>query len=468
MSRIKKLQNDRATTLARMKAISAAAADRDLTAEESTEFDTLDGRIGAIDKDLEREARMQEAERNAPAPEPDRREPPVAADVKNRQEDDPRRGFSSPREFLLATMTNAKFRDRSQVEDERLRPLAVADKEDRSAGGELAFVLPAAFTPQSLRADAGSDEQGGYQDRRGGFLVPTGTVPGLLQLGAEADPSAGLTQPVPMTAPMVEINARTDKDHTTSVSGGLVVTRKAETAAASSSRMDTEKITLKAASLFGLAYASEEILTDSPVSFAALISAGFSAQFAHHMLNEKIRGKGADEYLGVLNSPALVTVAKEAGQAADTILAQNVINMRARSWGYGSAIWIANHDTYPQLIKAALVVEGTNAGGLVNVYQPSLQSDRPDMLLGRPIYYSEYPSKLGDVGDLLLVNWSQFLEGLYQPLQSAESVHVRFVNHERAFKFWLRNAGAGWWRSALTPFKGANSLSPFVTLAERA
>jgi len=55
----------------------------------------------------------------------------------------------------------------------------------------------------------------------------------------------------------------------------------------------------------------------------------------------------------------------------------------------------------------------------------------------------------------------------YYQRQSAESVHVRFVNHERTFKFWLRNAGAPWWRSALTPNKSSVTLSPFVTLAAR-
>jgi HK97 family phage major capsid protein len=387
--------------------------------------------------------------------------------VRDRAEDDPARGFRSHRDFLLAAMTNAGTRDRGQIADARLRPLAVLDKEDRAAGGEIAFMLPEAFTPPSLLAAVGSDEQGGYADRYGGFAVPTSTLPGLLQLGAEADPSAGRTQAIPMATPTVEINARTDKNHTTSVSGGFTVTRRPETVAAAASRMEMEKVVLKASSLFGLAYATEEILTDSPISFAAIIASGFQSQFAHHMLSEKLRGGGGNEYLGILNSPALVTVAAEGGQSADTIKAENVINMRARCWGYGDAIWLANHDTFPQLIKAAILIEGAAGGGLVNVYQPSLKEDRPDMLLGRPIFYSEYPSTLGDVGDLMLINWSQFLEGLYQPLQSAESVHVRFANHERAFKFWLRNAGAGWWRSALTAHKGANTLSPFVTLAAR-
>jgi hypothetical protein len=89
------------------------------------------------------------------------------------------------------------------------------------------------------------------------------------------------------------------------------------------------------------------------------------------------------------------------------------------------------------------------------------------MLLGRPIFYSEYASTIGDPGDLILGNWSQYLDGLYQPLQSAESVHVRFVEHERTFKFWVRNAGAPWWRSALTPAESTTTLSPFVVIEDR-
>ncbi len=389
-------------------------------------------------------------------------------DLVLRADRDSRRGFGSHREFLLACIENAGFRDRGDVADERLRPLAIADRDNRSASGELAFMLPRAYTPRGLWAAAGSDEQGGYQDRYGGFAVPTTVLPGMLQVGAEPDPTAGRTTSVPMTTPIVELLARTDKNHATSVSGGFTVTRRPETVAATSSRMEMEKVTLKASSLFGLAYATEEILTDSALTFVAIIAAGFSSQFAFHMVNEKLRGLGGNEYLGVENALSIVSQAKKGSQAADTIVAENVINMRARCWGYSEAIWIANHDTYPQLVKMALVVEGSVGGGLVLVYQPSLRDDRPDTLLGRPIFYSEHAQKLGDANDIMLVTWSEYLEGLYQPLQSAESVHVRFVNHERTFKFWLRNAGAPWWRAALTPHKGANTLSPIVGLAERA
>lgn len=419
--------------------------------------------------DASREARvlMKAAQKDSPV-KPIRNGDGTVQVGANRVEQDPRKGFTTHREFLLATIQNAGLRDKSQVADERLRVLAVTDGEDKKAAGELAYLLPEAFTPSSLRAAAGSDEQGMYDHRYGGAGAQKALLPGMLSVGMEADPSAGRTTSIPMAVPTVELLARTDKDHTTSVSGGLTVTRRPETVAAAASRQSSEKVTLKASGLFGLAYETEEVLTDSPISFAAIIAAGFSDQFAHKILSEKIRGVGGSEYLGVLNSPAKVEIAKESGQAADTIRALNILKMRARVWNYSNAFWIANHDTYVQLAQAAIVVEGSTGGGLITVFQPSLVSDRPDMLLGRPIFFSEYASTLGDAGDIMCINWSQYLEGTYQPLQSAESVHVRFVEHERVFKMWTRNAGAPWWRAALTPHKGADTLSPIVTLAARA
>jgi hypothetical protein len=86
------------------------------------------------------------------------------------------------------------------------------------------------------------------------------------------------------------------------------------------------------------------------------------------------------------------------------------------------------------------------------------------MLLGRPVYFTEFAETKGKKGDLILGAWSQYLEGTYQGEGRAESIHVRFLEHERVFKFWLRNAGAPWWNASLTPKKSAETLSPFVVL----
>jgi len=351
---------------------------------------------------------------------------------KARVADDPARGFKSPREYLTAVM-NASY---GRV-DPRLSP---------------------------LRATAGSDEHSTFDDSRGGFLVPEAYSPNVMSVSAEADPIGAATMKVPMGSPTVNIPARVDKNHSTSVSGGLTVSRRSEAVAASPSRMELERVKLEAAGLFGLTYATEELMTDSPQTLMAIIAAGFNDEFTAKLIDERLNGLGTGgQYLGVLNAPCLVTVAKETGQQADTIEYNNILKMRARCWGYERAIWLANHDTIPQL---ALLNQSVGTGG-VPMWQPTAREDIPSILFGRPIVFTEFCKTIGDVGDIVLGNWSQFLEGTYQPLQSAESMHVRFVEHERAFKFWTRNAGAPWWRSALTPRNSTSTLSPFVTLAAR-
>lgn len=376
-----------------------------------------------------------------------------------RADNDPKRGFENHVKFFESVIENAAARSQEAVSDERLRPLALVDDNEG-----LSFLMPRAFNPKSIRAAAGSDEQGAYSDPYGGYSVPESMLPGVLSVGFEGDPTLGRTTMVPMATPSVKILARSDKNHTTSVSGGLTVTRRPETVDFTSSRAKMERIRLEATSLVGLAFETEELLQDSAITFAAMIDAGFRDQFASHILNEKIRGVGVGEYEGVLNASCKVTVAKESGQAADTINYINVLKMRARTWGYGNAIWLTNHDCLPQLAQMSLTV-GT---GGAPVFIPGQFGSTPDTLLGRPVFFSEYPNTIGDEGDLICWNPTQYLEGVYQPLDSAESMHVRFIQHERAFKLWMRNAGACWWRSAITPKKGASTLSPIVTLAARA
>lgn len=359
-------------------------------------------------------------------------------------------GFRHPREFL--TLILKAYTEPGEF-DRRLIPYYEPNA-TVLAKGDVGRV----------RKAVGSDEARSISDPYGGFLVPTQFVPDLLKIDPEEDPIGGKTRSIPMGSPTVRIPARTDKNHTTSVSGGLTVTRRPETVAGTSSVMQMEQVELQAHMLFGLSYATEELLRDSPVSFAAILSAGFSDQFVYHLIKERLYGTGVGEFLGILAADCTVSVAKETGQAADTIIYENVLAMRARCWGYSKAVWLANHDTMPQLMK---LNQAVGTGGAV-VWQPSAREDHPDTLLGRPLYFSEYAKTLGDQGDLILANWGEYLEGTYQPLQNEESVHVRFVNHERTFKFWMRNAGQPWWRTALTPVYSSATLSPFVVLDARA
>ncbi len=460
MKRSEQYRQKLADAVAKGRAIMEAAETNggEYTAEQQKDLDQARADIKTLGAKVTEWEAIEIEEAKAPAVAAAKGDGTPIAKTHLRAEDDPRRGFRTHRDFLLAAMDNSDASSRADVADERLRPLALTDAE-KGSRGKLAFMLPAAFTPRGLQAAVGSDEQGTYSHQYGGVTIPESMLAGLRMTAVEGDPTETLR--IPMQTPVVKIIARTDKNHTTSVSGGLTVSRRAETGAFVESRMSMEKITLGADTLAGLSYETEELLTDSPLSFIALIDAGFRDQFATQVLKEKLRGTGAGELMGVLNSPCKVQVSKESGQVAATINATNVIKMRSRCWNYGRAVWLANHDTLPQLLTLSVAV-GT-AGQLL--YTPGTSG--VDNLLGRPIFYSEHCSAVGTEGDLILGVWGEYLEGLYQPLQSAESIHVRFLNHERTFKFWLRNAGAPWWRAPLTPAQSAATLSPFVTLATR-
>ncbi|MGE4190751.1 MAG: phage major capsid protein [Thermoanaerobaculia bacterium] len=434
--RLLALQSKRTELLERMEVINDEAGDEVLNEEQSKSYAALEAELEGIDLELTREqkrlAKLGEEATVIRSVNGDGSR--TGAPKKEKPERDPKAGFATPREYLLCVMRA----DSGHGVDPRLKALRVG-------------------------AAAGSDEHQTQNDSFGGYLVPEAYLPNFLTLAAEPDPISGRTTMLPMAAPVINMPARVDKNHSSSVCGGLTFTRRMETGSGTASRMQMEKVRLEAHSLMGLSYASEEVLVDSAISFIAMLEQGFRDQLNYHMIDERLNGSGAGEYLGILNAPCTISVAKEGGQAADTFNITNLLKMRARVWRYDQAIWMANHDMIPQLATLALA----SGSSVIMVYQPSSREDMPDMLFGRPIIYTEYCKTLGDLGDIVCANWSQYLEGVYEPLQQAESVHVRFDAHERCFKFWTRNAGAPWWKTALTPKNSTSTLSPFVTLAER-
>jgi len=434
--------------------MAAVAENRKLTDDERAKFVAAGPAIEALQSELAENAELlaaaeaaNEAERRMrpDGPDPDADASRLAAARaglvvgQDRTELDTKRGYKDHKELLADVMAAGMY-------------------------GRVSAKL------KPLQATQGSDEQGVYSDPAGGFLVPSGVAPGLLQTDAEKDWIAALVTNIsPMTAPTVSFNARVDKDHTTSVSGGFTVTRRPETVDGTASRTAFEQVVLTANEEFGLAFATERILNDSPQSFVAIIAAGFSDEFANNAIKERLRGSGVGERLGVLHAlnTALVTVTKESQQAADTIVKENIDKMASRAWRYQNSVWIANHDTRPQLRS---LVQAIGTGGTAVSYFEgggTTSGGSVERLDGRPIYFTEHASKLGDVGDLSLIDWSQYLEGEYQQLQTAESIHVRFASAERAFRFYKRNDGRPWWRTFLTPAQSAQTLSPFVVLGAR-
>src|SRR5262249_55896366 len=159
------------------------------------------------------------------------------------------------------------------------------------------------------------------------------------------------------------------------------------------------------------------------------------------------------------------TVAALTGQASKTIVTENLDAMWARMWGRSrlNSVWLINQDVEPQLFALGRAV-GT--AGFPAWMPPGGVSESPySTLFGRPVIPVESCATLGTAGDIQLVDPSQYLLIDKGQMQSASSIHVRFINDEMTFRFVGRWDGQPTWHNYLTPANGTNTLSPFVALA---
>jgi HK97 family phage major capsid protein len=248
--------------------------------------------------------------------------------------------------------------------------------------------------------------------------------------------------------------------------GGVQAYWAAEAATVTASRPKFRQAELSLHKLFGLCYVTDELLQDAP-ALGAVLEQAFREELAFKLDDAIFRGTGAGQPLGILNSGALVTVAKESGQAADTVLYENLVKMFSRmpARNRRNAVWFVNQEIEPQLFTMSLSV-GT--GGAPIFLPAGGASVAPfATLFNRPIVPIEQASALGDVGDILFADPTFYLLADKGGILSAMSIHLQFLTDEMAFRWILRADGQPMLASPITPYKGANPLSPFVTLAAR-
>ena len=222
--------------------------------------------------------------------------------------------------------------------------------------------------------------------------------------------------------------------------------------------------------LMSLWYVTDEMLQDS-TALTGIANKAFSEEIMFMLEDAIFEGSGAGMPQGVMNAGCKVAAAVDKAQATKTITYTNILSMWSRLWARSrmQACWFINQDTEPQLYSLSAVV-GT--GGLP-VFLPagpvgSQASGAPyATLLGRPVIPVEYCNTLGTEGDIVLGDFSQYVEADRAAMQQATSIHVRFLTDETTFRLTYRVDGQPIWHTPLTPFKGANTLTPFVTLTTR-
>lgn len=213
---------------------------------------------------------------------------------------------------------------------------------------------------------------------------------------------------------------------------------------------------------------TDKLLKNSTVALEQYIGRAATEEINFLVGDAIVNGTGVGKPKGIMASGALVSVAKESGQSAATIVYANIVKMWARchARSRSNAIWLINQDVEPQLYTLGLTV-GT--GGLPAFLPPGGLSGAPyATLLGRPIVPCEYCATLGTTGDIVLADLRAYASGTRGSVEAAMSIHLYFDYAKTAFRFMFDVDGQPWMASPITPFKGSNTLSPFVALATRA
>ncbi|MFD5245007.1 phage major capsid protein [Amycolatopsis sp. NPDC058340] len=302
----------------------------------------------------------------------------------------------------------------------------------------------------------------------GGFLIPEFLRSELLRVALEKAVVRSRARVVPMETLTVPYPMLDSTSNASSVHGGIVGYWTEESGALTDSAPKFGRIDLVAKKLTLYSEIPNELFQDSIISLEQFLSESYPEALAWFEDVAFTGGNGVGQPLGYLNAEAAVSVSKESGQTAATILWENLVKMYSRMLpaSLNSAVWVINNDCFPEIATMALSV-GTG-GSAVWIGEGSGEGAPPVRILGRPVVWTEKVSSVGTAGDVNLVDFGYYLIGDRQAMQSATSTEFKFGNDKTAFRLIERVDGTPWIKSAITPNKGSNTLSPFVKLETRA
>jgi HK97 family phage major capsid protein len=252
--------------------------------------------------------------------------------------------------------------------------------------------------------------------------------------------------------------------------GGVQVYREGESEYPAGKKPKLGNYEIRLFDIKGVCYATNRLLQNA-VTLEAWIQKSFRSEMFFKLDDEVIRGTGAGQCTGITVAPGTVTVSKESGQAADTIVTENINKMfnALIASSRGAAVWLYNQECEPQL--ETLVLSIGTGGVEVPMFQFAGQgtnSGPTNRLKGLPAVPVEQASALGDLGDIILADLVNGYITIDQGgIDAQSSIHVKFLEDETAFRFTYRANGAPRLKSKITPYKGGVDHSHFVILQAR-
>lgn len=457
---IHELQN-KLVTLADRSADIVAAADTDgrpMTREELDSVEAMNSEFESITAEIhqrERVANMHRATNepvNRQALPPDMPPPPDAPGAR----------FADPRLARSGVLLPANCAKPSALIFARSADPFAKDPERFFQAVANRMLLPEMMQNVYGNEGAGAD---------GGFAVPpswfTGVIDQSLQ-AAELAPRALIfpTMGPALTIPMPDYTNRSGD------LAGLTGNWSAEGATEAAQRLRFRQVIVPANKLFIHAEASGELAEDG-LGFGAQLQQGLSTAAAYSLDDAIVAGSGIGRPLGILNDPAAIAVTPESGQAADTVLFQNLVNVYSRLAPacQKRATWFISPGVLPQLLTLTFPAGGGTTVPVLlgNGSATNAAAGEPvGTIFGRPCVVTEIARPLGDAGDVILADMTQYALVVRSGARIEMSNGPGFNRDVMSWRLIWRVGGQSFWNAAVTPYAGGLSLSWAAYIAARA
>ena len=232
---------------------------------------------------------------------------------------------------------------------------------------------------------------------------------------------------------------RTDTNHPTEV---FYITEAGDKQA---SIVNFERLTLDLLKLVGLNYQTDELLQDT-TNLMADIMEWFGNEFGWKIDNGIFEGAGGTAITGFLGHASNVQVARAATGVVGTADVQQMYSrFWARSKQNANAAWLINPDVSPNLNSFVV--------GDQPVYLPpgGFAGNPLGVLLGKTVREFEHCKSVGTLGDINLVDMSQYRTIQKNGIETLTSQHVRFINDETVLRMVKRINGRPKWTTVQTP-----------------
>ncbi|MDY6839240.1 MAG: phage major capsid protein [Thermodesulfobacteriota bacterium] len=293
----------------------------------------------------------------------------------------------------------------------------------------------------------------------GGFSVPETFAEWLMDKALESEIVRPRATVWPMKTPTRKVPKVLDYDHSSKVNN-MWLQWMGEGSTGTNQNIKLERLTLSARKAGIFAKSSNEILEDG-MGFKDQLGVAMSSALSFGLDYTFFNGTGAGQPLGIFNASCKIEVAKEVGQAANSVVLENLLKLFARQLDRQNAVWVVNSTTIPSIMTVSVVI-GTSGSH----YPVMNESNGKFSIFGRPVIFSEKVPALSSAADVGFYSFRHYAIGIRKGMALEKSTHLHFQTDESVWRLITRLDGQPTLSEAVTPRNG-DTLSPFVTLAAR-